>query len=77
MTQYKVRLPDIRSCYIEPQTVLCKPGDRVKYHAIGSAGSGADTPTSTGEIVDIVAETQPVGSTGVTAKVRFASPFFY
>lgn len=73
MTQYKVCLRHFTRTHIEAEVVLCKTGDRVKYHAIGGAGPGVETSTTTGEIVDIITETQEAGSTGVAAKVRFES----
>lgn len=43
-------------------------GDRVEYHAIGGATGGNERSTTTGEIVEVITETQPAGSTGVTVK---------
>ncbi|KAF5359491.1 hypothetical protein D9756_002907 [Leucocoprinus leucothites] len=51
-----------------------KVGDHVKYHAIGGAGSGADTSTSTGEIVDIKTQTESAGNSGNVAKASEEEP---
>ncbi|KAJ3561441.1 hypothetical protein NP233_g10192 [Leucocoprinus birnbaumii] len=53
-----------------------KVGDRVKYHAIGGASSGADTSTSTGEIVDIKTQTESAGTQGIKAQASEQEPRF-
>jgi len=46
-----------------------KTGDRVKYRAAGAA-----TSFTTGEVVDVLTETQPAGATGVSVKASEEEP---
>ncbi|KAH9485730.1 hypothetical protein JR316_0002645 [Psilocybe cubensis] len=56
-------------------TTKFKTGDHVKYRAIGGEPiDGNETSTTTGEIIDIITETQPLGSTGVSAKASENEP---
>ncbi|KIJ38905.1 hypothetical protein M422DRAFT_144618, partial [Sphaerobolus stellatus SS14] len=49
-------------------------GDHVKYHAVGGASEGTATSTTTGQIVNVITETQPAGESGNTVKASESSP---
>ncbi|CAE6383200.1 unnamed protein product [Rhizoctonia solani] len=49
-------------------------GQKVKYHAIGTATSATENSSTTGEIVGILTETQPAGTTGSTVKASEEEP---
>ncbi|XP_006458919.1 hypothetical protein AGABI2DRAFT_115886 [Agaricus bisporus var. bisporus H97] len=49
-------------------------GDHVIYRAIGGAGPGTETSTTSGMIVDIMTETQPAGDSGVSAHASEEEP---
>ncbi|KAF8975455.1 hypothetical protein BDQ17DRAFT_1547074 [Cyathus striatus] len=52
-----------------------KAGDRVEYRAIGGAPvKGNETSTTTGEIVEVITETQPAGETGVNVQASKNEP---
>ncbi|KAF8636124.1 hypothetical protein AX17_003768 [Amanita inopinata Kibby_2008] len=51
-----------------------KVGDHVQYHAVGTATAGTQTSITTGEIVDVLTETQPAGETGVSIKASEQEP---
>jgi len=49
-----------------------KVGDKVSYHAIG--GGNVPNSETTGEIVDVLTETAPAGSTGNTVEASDTEP---
>ncbi|KIJ24310.1 hypothetical protein M422DRAFT_274952 [Sphaerobolus stellatus SS14] len=51
-----------------------KVGDRVTYHAVGGGSAGTNNSTTTGEIIEIITERQPVGETGNTVNASEEEP---
>ncbi|PFH46585.1 hypothetical protein AMATHDRAFT_7627 [Amanita thiersii Skay4041] len=51
-----------------------KVGDRVKYHGIGTASAATQTSVTTGEIVEIITESQQVGETQQKVKASDSEP---
>ncbi|KAF8714503.1 hypothetical protein RHS03_00180, partial [Rhizoctonia solani] len=47
-------------------------GQQVRYHAIGTATSATENSSTTGEIVEVLTETQPAGTTG--SNVQLLTP---